>query len=109
MLLTWLTVDQCCKYVTSGLAGEFVGGVQEDISVLDEIEKRCYQLAQSHYLKITIGERCCTEMVSRYICIFSLYPQGVISSLDFMAGVINYVLSLLVLGKRKVLFLLMPT
>ena len=39
MLLTWLTVDQCCKYVTSGLAGEFVGGVQEDISVLDEIEE----------------------------------------------------------------------
>jgi len=41
VLLTWLTVDQCCKYVISGLAGEFVGGVQEDISVSDEIKKRC--------------------------------------------------------------------
>jgi len=58
--LTWLTVDQCCKYVTSGLVGEFVDGVQEDISVLHEIEKRCYQLAQSHYMEITVRERCCT-------------------------------------------------
>ena len=42
--LTSLMIDQRKKYTPSGLAAEFVGGVQEDSGVLDKIEKGCYQL-----------------------------------------------------------------
>ena len=42
--LTSLMIDQRQKYEPRGIAAEFVGGVQEDVGVVEKIEKGCYQL-----------------------------------------------------------------